>query len=152
MAVGRLLRFDEARGYGFIRPQGGGVDVFMHANDFEGPREALVPGTMVEFEFEEGDRGLRAVAAHAVAEPPAGADEAPQPLRTETKPQASQVVQSQPQSQPRVHGSEPLSLSEFMREVTDKLIVGAPTATGMQIAQIRKCFGDVARSHGWVLD
>src|SRR5690349_24044937 len=59
VAVGRILRFDEVRGYGFIAPSGGGEDVFVHANDFGSQRDLVHPGTRVEYEVEEGERGLK---------------------------------------------------------------------------------------------
>jgi CspA family cold shock protein len=32
MSTGRISRYDEARGFGFIIPDDGGADVFVHAN------------------------------------------------------------------------------------------------------------------------
>src|SRR5689334_22374860 len=59
VAVGRILRFDEVRGYGFIAPSSGGEDVFVHANDFGEDRHRVRPGMRVEYEAEESDRGLK---------------------------------------------------------------------------------------------
>jgi CspA family cold shock protein len=32
MSTGRILQYDEARRFGFIMPDGGGPDVFVHGN------------------------------------------------------------------------------------------------------------------------
>ncbi|MFQ3596112.1 MAG: cold shock domain-containing protein [Sphingomonadaceae bacterium] len=59
MARGTILWFDTARGYGFIRPDLGPRDVFLHVSaTAEGP-EALVPGAPVDFELvQTGDGRL----------------------------------------------------------------------------------------------
>lgn len=137
MALGRLVRFDEARGYGFITPQSGGSDVFMHANEFLSDKHLLRPGTLVEFETSEGQRGLRATAVRGVDEPLAAAVPA---SRTRTVRAEDSAV------------CDALLTDDFLREVTDVIIERAPTATGQQIAQLRQGFTEVARSHGWVLD
>ncbi|MFI9379932.1 cold-shock protein [Kutzneria sp. NPDC052558] len=61
MATGRVLRFDDVRGFGFIAPDSGSEDVFVHANDLSEDKSVFKPGTTVEFDIEEGDRGLKAV-------------------------------------------------------------------------------------------
>ncbi|GAA0617926.1 cold shock domain-containing protein [Kutzneria viridogrisea] len=66
VATGRILRFDDDRGFGFIAPDAGSEDVFVHANDLLDEKSAFKPGTAVEFEIEEGNRGLKAVDVRAV--------------------------------------------------------------------------------------
>ena len=61
VATGRVLRFDDVRGFGFIAPDSGSEDVFVHANDLSEDKSVFKPGTTVEFDIEEGDRGLKAV-------------------------------------------------------------------------------------------
>lgn len=61
VATGRVLRFDDVRGFGFIAPDSGSEDVFVHANDLSEDKSVFKSGTTVEFEIEEGDRGLKAV-------------------------------------------------------------------------------------------
>ena len=62
MAHGEILWFDAERGFGFIRPDMGPRDVFMHASALE---ESGLPridaGTRVEFELvQTGDGRLTA--------------------------------------------------------------------------------------------
>jgi cold shock protein len=60
MALGKVVKFDEARGFGFIAPMGGNEDVFLHVNDLLIPEAFVRPGTMLEFDIDEGERGLKA--------------------------------------------------------------------------------------------
>jgi len=57
------------RGYGFIAPDSGSEDVFVHANDLEDEKSMFKAGTAVEFEVEEGDRGLKAVDVRVIGQP-----------------------------------------------------------------------------------
>ncbi|WP_311446726.1 cold-shock protein, partial [Frankia nepalensis] len=78
MRTGRVLRFDQVRGYGFIAPTGGGEDIFLHANDLLVDKHMVTAGVTMEFEVEQGDRGPKATAARLVragaggTTPPAG--------------------------------------------------------------------------------
>ncbi len=60
--TGKVKKFMEHRGFGFIVPDEGGDDVFFHQSGIimEGVR-TLVEGQRVEFEVEEGPKGLRAI-------------------------------------------------------------------------------------------
>jgi cold shock CspA family protein len=62
MVAGRVVRFDSVRGYGFIAPDSGENDVFLHVNDMHVAEEYVRPGVKVEFEIEDGDRGPKASA------------------------------------------------------------------------------------------
>ncbi len=62
MARGRVKRFDEKKGYGFIEQEGGGPDVFVHYSDVSGDGfRTLSPGDEVEFDLAEGEKGLKAL-------------------------------------------------------------------------------------------
>jgi CspA family cold shock protein len=60
MAQGTVKFFNAAKGFGFITPDGGGKDVFVHANDIGGA--VLKDGTRVEFEVVQGKKGPQASA------------------------------------------------------------------------------------------
>jgi CspA family cold shock protein len=62
MAEGTVKWFSDAKGYGFIEPDDGSEDVFVHHSDIEGSGyKSLAENDQVSFEVEEGPKGLRAV-------------------------------------------------------------------------------------------
>lgn len=56
---GTVKFFNNMKNYGFIEPEGGGEDLFVHRSDVEGG--PLSEGDMVEYESEEGEKGPRAI-------------------------------------------------------------------------------------------
>lgn len=61
MATGLVKWFNDAKGFGFITPDAGGVDVFIHfsAIAMEGYK-TLKQGCRVSFELTDGPKGLHA--------------------------------------------------------------------------------------------
>jgi len=135
VVAGRVVRFDGVRGYGFIAPDHGGEDVFLHVNDLLIPESAVRSGLAVEFEVEDGGRGLKASAVRLAA----GAEAGP-------------FVAAAPRPAP-VDGEEPmcdlLSVEEATRDLTELLLRSAPSLTGDQILRIRAELLRFAKSHGW---
>lgn len=68
-STGTVVRFDRRRGYGFIQPDDGAEDVFVHQNNInmEGFRFLQV-GEKVTYELEVGEKGMKAVGV-ALTEP-----------------------------------------------------------------------------------
>jgi CspA family cold shock protein len=66
MATGKVKRFDETKGFGFIAPDGGGADVFFHHSEIQGGLTSLATGQSVEFEVTQGPKGPKALKVRAV--------------------------------------------------------------------------------------
>ena len=59
MLEGTVKRWIDGRGYGFIEPDEGGDDIFVHNTDLDGTY-MLKPGQKVEFDVENTPKGPRA--------------------------------------------------------------------------------------------
>ena len=61
MATGTVKWFDDAKGYGFITPDDGGKDLFVHHSGIAGDGfKSLAEGARVEYEATEGQKGPQA--------------------------------------------------------------------------------------------
>ena len=58
MSNGTVKFFNGSRGYGFITPDDGSKDVFVHQN---GLIDKITEGDKVSYEVEESEKGLNAV-------------------------------------------------------------------------------------------
>jgi len=75
MATGRVKWFNNAKGYGFVRPDEGGEDLFVHYSyiQMEGYK-SLKAGQPVEYEVQPANKGFHAVNLRADGEYTAEAD------------------------------------------------------------------------------
>jgi CspA family cold shock protein len=61
MATGTVKWFNDSKGYGFIAPDDGGKDVFVHFSNIGGDGfKTLAEGAKVQFETREGQKGPEA--------------------------------------------------------------------------------------------
>jgi CspA family cold shock protein len=61
MATGTVKWFSDSKGYGFITPDDGGADVFVHHSGIEGTGfKTLTEGAKVSYETSQGEKGPQA--------------------------------------------------------------------------------------------
>jgi CspA family cold shock protein len=62
MATGSVKWFNEAKGYGFITPEDGSKDLFVHFSNIKAEGyKTLAEGAKVSFESRQGDKGPEAI-------------------------------------------------------------------------------------------
>jgi len=62
MTIGTVKFFNSSKGFGFISPEGGGKDVFVHATAVEmAGMRSLSEGQRVSFEIQPDAKGSKAV-------------------------------------------------------------------------------------------
>lgn len=67
MTVGTVKWFNNEKGFGFITPDDGGADVFVHYRSIEGSGyRSLQENQRVEFEITQGEKGPQASNVHAI--------------------------------------------------------------------------------------
>jgi len=68
MSTGTVKWFNDAKGYGFIAPDDGSKDLFVHHSSIAGGGfKSLAEGAKVEFESQQGPKGPEATNVAAVA-------------------------------------------------------------------------------------
>jgi len=62
MSTGTVKWFNDAKGFGFITPDDGGKDLFVHFSSIQGSGfKTLAENQKVQFETAEGPKGAQAV-------------------------------------------------------------------------------------------
>jgi cold shock protein len=135
VVTGRVVRFDSTRGYGFITPDHGQEDVFLHVNDLLIPEAVVRTGLAVEFEIEDGERGPKASSIR-LAKGASARSGSSSPSAMAGDGELCDVLPS----------------DEFTHDVTELLLHAVPSLTGQQITQIRHEFLEFARKQGWIED
>lgn len=131
LTTGRVLQFDQIRGFGFIAAEDGGDDIFLHASVFNGDANMLVPGIRVEFQIMSGDRGRKSFGAR---------------LATDAAPPASTATQIAADDEQLC---DFLSAPSFAQEITELLLTATPELTASQILNVRASLQEFAKKHGW---
>jgi cold shock protein len=133
--TGKVVRFDDLRGYGFITPDIGGDDVFLHANDLEMEKTSAKRGARVSFEIEEGDRGKFATGVR---------------LSAPSAPPNRSAADIDDAISATDDYFDVLSVDELHHVVTEMLLRITPPLTGHQILEVRSNFEQLARRHTWI--
>lgn len=131
--TGKILRFDEFRGYGFIAPDDGGEDVFMHANDLLDEKHLFQPGSKVRFVPEYGDKGPKASEVRILERTAAPV------VRSSAAPDSGDDTMC-----------DVLSVAEFRQELTETLVDMGGSLTADQIKQVRRRVIELAQAHNWI--
>jgi cold shock protein len=157
MLTGKVVQFDDIRGYGFIAPDKGGEDVFVHANVLADDKLLFVPGLPVEFEVTEGDRGLKAYAVHLLRDQMETAVPAPKPIpapRAPDLPTPAATAATGKAASSHADDEEDLcdvlTALAFRQELLELLIESEPTLTAAQIKQLLQSLIEFGARHGWV--
>lgn len=157
MTNGKVVHFDTQRGFGFLAPDAGGEDVFLHVNDIDFDESALRPGTAVTFDVEKGDKGLKAVNVAVVGGAPAASSAPRRDNRDQRDNRGDRGDRREHaprrDSAPRTAAvAGALDMQSFVDELTELLLDSSDDLTAGQIIEIRQRIADFAFARGWVTE
>ncbi len=166
---GKVVHYDPNRGFGFLSPESGGDDVFLHINDLHGiDEDQLRPGAKVEFDVEDTDRGAKATNLKVTEEAPPG--ESPATERAQRRDDNRGRFGDRDDRRGGDRGDRrghdrggdrrddrrddrgarrPRPTGPLFNEVTELLLDSAPDLTARQITSIRNKLMDLASARGW---
>lgn len=171
---GKVVHYDPNRGFGFLSPESGGDDVFLHINDLQGIDEGqLRPGAKVEFDVEDTDRGAKATNLKVTEEAPPG--ESPAVERAQRRDDNRRSFGDRDdrrggrddrrggferrddrrggfdrdRDRDRGPRRSPHAGTPLFNEITELLLDSAPDLTARQITSIRNKMMDLASTRGW---
>lgn len=155
MTNGKVVHFDTQRGFGFLAPDAGGEDVFLHVNDIDFDESALRPGTAVTFDVEKGDKGLKAVNVAVVGGAPAASSAPRRDHRDQRDNRGDRGDRREHaprrDAAPRAVAGA-LDMQSFVDELTELLLDSSNDLTAGQIIEIRQRIADFAFARGWVTE
>ena len=155
MVRGTVISFDRIKGYGFVAPEIGGEDVFIHVNDLYSEKDLLTTGSIVEFRLDEGERGPKASAVTVLQSASVDAPHAAPAGHSVSAAQAAPVGADTPAERTRMSADEEtvevLTANEYVHEVTEALLRVEPELTSRQILEIRKGLMRIAQEHDWTV-
>jgi cold shock CspA family protein len=140
--TGTILSFDIAQGYGFIDPDEGGEDVFLHIRTIgEQFKDVIRPGLRVAYTPVLGDRGAKASEAYFIddADPEGESPQAGGGRSTSSAPSGGTRRSA-------------VTESQFSQLVIEALLEQCPSLTGSELLSIRSAFRDLAKTRGWIDD
>jgi cold shock CspA family protein len=168
MLTGKVVQFDDVRGYGFIAPDKGGEDVFVHVNVLGEDKYIFGPGLPVEFESTDSDRGPKAISVRIIDKRADLSGPSPRAVSPVTARLAT-TVPSVPRPAPPADAPAPrpavaqkeaadteddlcdvLTASAFSHDLTEQLLTSMPALTAGQITKLRETFLAFAKEHNWV--
>jgi cold shock protein len=138
VATGKLCVFDPVKGFGFIQPDDGSSQVFIHADDLGG-RLDLNAGTPVKFSSIQGFRWPKAYNVRVLT-PTVGRDD------VEPRDDAFRTARNRSRSVT----SRAISGPVYAQEITNVLVSALPDITATQIVQVRAELMKHAARRGWL--